>query len=283
MKAIITRADDCGSSQAANEAIYEAVQSGFIKNVSIMACGAHLKDAAERMASDTSVCFGLHGCINAEWDKVAWGSVAPKERVASLLKDGNRFYPSVRELLAGKPVIDEIITEYRYQLERVRKFGFDVKYMDSHMFPEWEIPGLEEAMERMMEKEKLINHNWFQRFLPGGDRMIENEDLFEYELSGMEGQYVFFLHPAKYGAEMCMTGNAEVSGETVAKRREADYRFAINPKQLELCKRYGVRLIRYDEAEVLGTAFDKRAELDRFVTIPKGYERWHSGGKEVNT
>ena len=38
MKAIITRADDCGCSHAANEAIFEAAEAGFIKNISLMAC-----------------------------------------------------------------------------------------------------------------------------------------------------------------------------------------------------------------------------------------------------
>ncbi len=42
----ITRADDLGSSYSANQAIEQVIDAGFIKNVSIMACGPAVEDAA---------------------------------------------------------------------------------------------------------------------------------------------------------------------------------------------------------------------------------------------
>lgn len=249
MKEIISRADDCGSSHAANAAIFETIEIGFIKNVSVMGCGPYLEEAAQMLAERREICFGLHGCINSEWSNVVWGPVAPKEKVKSLIDARGVFFPSQKDFLKHPPVLEEIITEYRYQLERVRKVGFDVRYMDSHMFPELFIPGLEEAMSRMIEQEGLVDHRYFNRILPGNDLFTSKKGMFEKILAKINGQYLFVMHPAKYSEEMCRMGNAEIDGKCVAECREKDYQFLTDLANVKLCKKYGVRLLRYDEAE----------------------------------
>ncbi len=248
MKAIITRADDCGCSHAANEAIFEAAEAGFIKNISLMACGEYLEEAAEMLSDQKDICFGLHGCINSEWDRVIWGPVAPKEKVSSLIDERGVFYQSPERFCVHMPKLEEIITEYKYQLEHVRKAGFNISYMDSHMLPEVYVSGLGEAMSRMIEEEGLIDHKWYNRILPGNDLFAEKPYLFEETLKKMEGQYLFIMHPAKYGKEMKLTGNKEFSGEGVARARELDYQFLTDYQNVMLCKQYKVELLRYDEA-----------------------------------
>ena len=63
-KALITRADDFGSSHSANQAIYEVSKKGIVKNVSVMACAPYLEEAAEMLASSKDVTFGMHSVIN---------------------------------------------------------------------------------------------------------------------------------------------------------------------------------------------------------------------------
>lgn len=246
MKAIITRADDYGSSHAANIAIAEAVKTGFIRNVSVMACGPFLAEAAELLAADKNICFGLHGCINSEWDRIGWGPVAPREKVSALIDERGLFYqhPSVFHTL--RPDLTEIITEYQYQLDRARAAGFDIKYMDSHMFPENYLPGLQEQMSRMMEKEGLIDHMWFNQILE--DDRLRSPEHFTRLLPDIIGQVLLILHPARYSQEMCLTGNQEVSGETVAGDREKDYQIAVDEKNVKMCEEHGIGLLRYDEA-----------------------------------
>ena len=273
MKSLITRADDFGSSHAANEAIYRAMQTGFVRNVSVMACGNFIEEAAELAAGQKQICFGLHGCITSEWSKVYWGPVAPREKVRSLVDDRGAFYPSQQDLVTHQIKIEEAITEYRYQLEQVRKLGIPIRYVDSHMFPELFVPGLAEAMSRMIEQEGLIDHKYFNRVFPGGDLINQEKSLFEQNLQHMAGQYLFVMHPARDGAEMRETGNHEVSGAVVAENREKDYRFMTDPKNLELCKQYGVKLLRYDEAEKLLDSytlnlsdFQRRLEKDDILS-----------------
>lgn len=248
MKALITRADDCGSSHAANEAILEAAETGFIKNISVMACGNFLEEAAEMLSDRKDICFGLHACINSEWTQVTWGPVAPKEKVPSLIDDRGIFYQSPEKLKMHFPVLEEIITEYKYQLEYARKAGFNILYMDSHMFPEVYLPGLGEAMSRLIETEGLVDHKWYNRIIPGNDLFTSNPSLIEKTLAEIEGQYLFVMHPAKHGEEMRMTGNETISGEEIAGARELDYRFLTDRKNIALCEKYKVKLLRYDEA-----------------------------------
>ena len=113
-KALITRADDFGSSHSANQAIYEVSKKGIVKNVSVMACAPYLEEAAEMLASSKDVTFGMHSVINAEWDRVVWGPVAPKEKVKSLIDHRGVFYQDVLELAAAKPLTEgEIVLSFR--------------------------------------------------------------------------------------------------------------------------------------------------------------------------
>ena len=248
-KALITRADDFGSSHSANQAIYEVSKKGIVKNVSVMACAPYLEEAAEMLASSKDVTFGMHSVINAEWDRVVWGPVAPKEKVKSLIDHRGVFYQDVLELAAAKPDLDEIITEYKYQLERLRKVGFPIAYIDSHMMPEGDIPGLAEKFDRWVEEEGLINHRYYNRMLPDSDKFSHDRTLFEKEIRKLEGQYKLVLHPAKTSDEMKMTGNHNYSGEFIAWGREDDYEFYNDPTVLSFLQEQGVKLLSYKDAE----------------------------------
>lgn len=248
-KALITRADDLASSHSANQAICEVAQRGIVKNVSVMACGPYLEEAAELLAGNRDITFGMHSVINSEWDRVVWGPVAPKEQVASLIDGRGVFYQDVLELAAAKPNLDEIITEYKYQLERLRKVGFEISYIDSHMMPEGDIPGLAEKFDRWVEEEGLINHRYYNRMLPEGGKFSHDRVLFEKTIRKMEGQYKLVLHPAKTSDEMKMTGNHNYSGEFIAWEREDDYEFYNDPAVLTFLQEQGVKLLSYKDAE----------------------------------
>ena len=248
-KALITRADDFGSSHSANQAIYEVSKKGIVKNVSVMACAPYLEEAAEMLASSKDVTFGMHSVINAEWDRVVWGPVAPKEKVKSLIDHRGVFYQDVLELAAAKPDLDEIITEYKYQLERLRKVGFPIAYIDSHMMPEGDIPGLAEKFDRWVEEEGLINHRYYNRMLPDSGNFSHDRALFEKEIRKLEGQYKLVLHPAKTSDEMKMTGNHNYSGDFIAWEREDDYEFYNDPTVLSFLQEQGVKLLSYKDAE----------------------------------
>ena len=90
-KALITRADDFGSSHSANQAIYEVSKKGIVKNVSVMACAPYLEEAAEMLASSKDVTFGMHSVINAEWDRMGTGSAEGESEKSD--RSPGRFLP----------------------------------------------------------------------------------------------------------------------------------------------------------------------------------------------
>lgn len=80
MKTIITRADDCGSSRGANQAVIEAAGRGFVKNISLMAGGAFIGESATYLKDNKRICFGMHFTINSEWDRVKYAPVSKKRK-----------------------------------------------------------------------------------------------------------------------------------------------------------------------------------------------------------
>ena len=248
-RALITRADDLASSHAANLAISEAAEIGIVRNVSVMACGPFLEEAAEMLAGNQKITFGMHGVVNAEWDKVVWGPVAPAHMVPSLIDSRGVFYQHVPEMAAAKPVVEEIITEYKYQLEKLRSVGFPIAYVDSHMMPEALIDGLPEAFDRWLEEEGLLNHRYFNKMLKNCGQMSHDRALFEKTIRELEpGQYKMVLHPARACEELRMTGNKNYSGDFICWEREDDYQFYNDPSVLQFLKEQDIELLSYKDA-----------------------------------
>ena len=247
-KSLITRADDLASSHSANIAICKVADKGIVKNVSVMACGPCLEEAAEMLAGNKNVTFGMHSVINAEWDKVVWGPVAPIERVPSLIDKRGVFYQDVLELAAAKPSLDEIILELRCQLERLRKVGFDIKYIDTHMCPDADIEGLGERFDRFVESEGLLNYRYFNDAVENGGEFSHKREVFYKTIHEMEGQHKLVMHPARSSEEMKMTGNHNYSGEYIAWEREDDFQFYNDPAVLKYLQDEGVKLLSYTQA-----------------------------------
>lgn len=128
MRRIITRADDYASSRSANAAIARTADAGFIKNVSIMAPGPYLAEAAQLLAHRKDICFGFHMTLNAEWDQVRWGPVAAKEQVPSLVDRAGYFYQDPVLFREYPPSLQEIIAECEAQLDKLTAAGFNITY-----------------------------------------------------------------------------------------------------------------------------------------------------------
>lgn len=263
---LITRADDLGSSKSANQAIEQVVNAGFVKNVSIMACGPFVEEAAERFAGRKDICFGMHTTLNAEWDKVKWGPVSPLKPDCGLLDEQGYFLNDPAHFLTTGPSVEVIMQEVSAQLDRLVKLGFDIRYIDSHMFSEMFVDGMDEAMEEFIKRKGLVDHMYFYHFPPDiGDLQGDKESLMKKLAAVPAGQYFFVSHPSLDTEEMRMTGNAGVSGESVAKGRAAETAFFSAPGITELFRSVGCTAIRYDEA-----VMEKRLTVEDLKKVLQG-------------
>jgi hypothetical protein len=253
----ITRSDDAGSSVSANEAIRKVIRAGFIKNVSLMAVGGKIEDAAERLLPlKKKICFGIHSVLNAEWDKVKWGPLSPMDSSGGLVDDRGYFLADPSLFEKTKPDIALILREYDAQLDKLTRLHFPITYVDSHMLPEKNIPGLMEAMNNWIETKGLVNHIYFYNLPPGFEKIAADPKKLVPVLRAIpEGQYFYISHPALYSEEMLLTGNSSGSGEAVARARSGEAALLSNPFLPLLMRFLSIRPIRYDEA-VPGASLD---------------------------
>lgn len=258
---ILSRADDLGSSHSANRAIDMVTKAGFIKNVSVMACGPAVEEAAQLLSHRKDICFGMHTTLNAEWDRVKWGPVHPLSPQSGLLDENGCFLPDPSLFTQTKPSVDIIMQEVDAQLERLHKLGFPIRYIDSHMFPEMHVEGLDQAMEEFAKQKGLIDHMYFYNLPP---RNIDFSD--PAALSRVPpGQYFMVTHPSLDTEEMRMSGNASVSGEQVASSRARETEIFSGKAFCDAAKNAGIEGIRYDDA-----LFEKRLTTADMIRILSG-------------
>ena len=247
---IITRSDDAGSSKGANQAIFEAVNHPFVKNISLMAPGHYIEEAAQYLKDKKHICLGMHFTMNAEWDNVKWGPVSPVEDVWAMLDASGNFLAEPKLSSANGVTIEMIRKEWNAQLDRLTRLGLDIRYADSHMFPEIAFEGLDDEMSRWIQEKGLVDHRYFYNILPQIDDISQKAGLFEKVLSQTSpGQYFYLTHPAVPTQDMYLTGNSGNKTENIVSHREKDYQFIISEAAVKLCEKYDAVTIRYDEAD----------------------------------
>lgn len=255
---LITRSDDAGSSKGANLGIFAAAGGGFIRNISLMAPGPQIKEAAALLKGRRDLCFGLHFTMNAEWDRVKWHPVSPEGTVASLVDHRGDFYPDPMTSAGAGAMIEDIHREWCAQLDLLTHLGFDVRYADTHMFPELAFEGLGDAMSEWIREKGLVDHRYFYRLLPHIDDVSGQPGLFDTVAKTLEpGQYFYLTHPAAPTKDMYLAGNDQVDTRTVVAARRNDLLFAAGLGEpqtsrtpleaLDVCEKYGISPTRYDE------------------------------------
>ena len=252
MRCLVTRADDLGSSHGANAAIAEAAEGRFIRNISCMAVGPFIEEGAE-LVRRSSCCLGLHAVLNAEWDRVKWLPCAPKEKIQSLLTPSGDFPADPAWFLEHTPDLDEILYEFDRQLDRLTHLGLPIAYVDMHMMPYREIPGLEAEMSAWIARKGLIDHMGFYRtpaqFEPkaAADLQTASQNWAAWLDLLEDGQSFSVMHPCKMSDESLLMGNASVPAETVARHRDIEYRLLSSGILEQLCAEKNIQTCRYDQ------------------------------------
>ena len=247
---VVTRGDDLGNTSSANRAIYEAVTKGNLKNTSVMMTCNHIEEAAELFAGKKEVCVGLHCTINAEWDNYKWKSVLPQSEVPDLYDETDNLFSDNMKLHEKKPRIEIIIAELDAQLDLATKMGFDIKYADQHMGFAWVVEGLKDEFAAWCNRKGLINTNRSLGHLGiAGDRV--HEDFIQQVVVALnnlsEGKYIIVGHPSFDDDETRQLFHTGVTGDIVAKERNADRMIFTHPDILRVYNERGIQAVRYDQ------------------------------------
>src|SRR5580765_4595472 len=91
-KLIIVHADDLGETHAVNAAAIKSLEAGSVNSASLMVPCPWFPEIADYAKSHPTGDFGLHLAVTSERVYYRWGSVAPADKLSSLLDQDGYFH-----------------------------------------------------------------------------------------------------------------------------------------------------------------------------------------------
>jgi predicted glycoside hydrolase/deacetylase ChbG (UPF0249 family) len=131
-KLLILHADDLAVAHSVDTASFASLEAGAVSSGSIMIPCPWLTEVADYARHHPDADLGLHLTLTSEWKTYRWGSVAPSDKVASLLESDGTFYSTSEEVAANAYPADAE-REIRAQVERAISVGIHPTHLDSHM------------------------------------------------------------------------------------------------------------------------------------------------------
>lgn len=243
---LITRSDDAGLNPGTNEGVRLSVERGVARNVSILAAGPALEDAAQRLRG-VDACFGFHACLTSEWASPCW---APVTRDRRLMDERGLFPVSGTALRALNPPLEAVLPEMAAQLARLRELGIPVGYMDEHMYFSDALRGLRPALEEFARRERLVYRMEIPCVpVPASEKGKPDSPgrLLQRLRLAPPGTWLEIKHPAVDSADMQAVGLTGGPAGVVAAERCEQLRIFTDPAVKAFLASESVRVVRYDE------------------------------------
>jgi predicted glycoside hydrolase/deacetylase ChbG (UPF0249 family) len=131
-KLLIIHADDLAVAHSVDSASFDALDKGAVTSASIMVPCPWITEVAAYAKAHPDADLGLHLTLTSEWTTYRWGSVAPPDKVSTLLNPAGTFWSETEQVAAhAKP--QEAETEIRAQIDRAIALGIHPTHLDSHM------------------------------------------------------------------------------------------------------------------------------------------------------
>ncbi|WP_299410485.1 ChbG/HpnK family deacetylase [uncultured Roseobacter sp.] len=218
---LLVRADDAGSSWASNEGCLRACREGIARSVEVMMPGAWVAHAAQLFNQHRDIDIGIHLTLTSEWDNVKW---RPLTQANSLVDQSGNFLPLLLPrpdddrpcLLESAWLFDEIVDEFRAQIELGLKLFPQATHISSHMlshFSDFD-PRVGEMVAELCEDYGLIDDPLGRGLtrIKGYPDFPRDTKLrttaFIKQLEALSpGTYIFIDHPAVDTAELMATGH----------------------------------------------------------------------------
>jgi chitin disaccharide deacetylase len=158
---LLIRTDDAGMSHSVNVALERLIATGLPVSVSVIFPGPWYQETVEILKRHPEVSVGIHLTLNSEWKNYRWGPVLGQSAVPSLVDSDGYFFPSSEALYRNKPDLKQVEAELRAQIERARRSGLRIDYVDPHMGTALRYPELREITERLAREYGLGVSRYF--------------------------------------------------------------------------------------------------------------------------
>jgi len=254
---LLMRADDIGSSHAANVACIQSYKEGIVKSVEIMVPCAWFEEAVTMLNENPGLDVGVHLVLTSEWENVKW---RPLTCAPSITDANGNFFPMVwknenfapnTSIIEAKWDIAEIERELRAQIELAKKRIPQVSHLSSHMGFTGLDPKLRELYTKLA-KEYNLNiepQDYKVSGLKGfkkGETIDEQIDNFIAAINDLQpGTYMFVEHPGLDTPEMQAIGH--VGYYNVAKDRQFVTSMFTSDKVKKAVQAKGIKLIGYND------------------------------------
>ena len=266
-KLLVVHADDLGETHSVNAAAIKALQGGTINSASMMVPCPWFPEIADYAKSHPDADFGLHLTLTSERVYYRWGSVAPADKVPSLVDLNGYFHHDWEE---GQHInAKEVDVELRAQIERALAMGVRPTHLDSHQY-RLIMNGKElfDTMLRVAHDYKLpvfVNRDWFadhpylQASLGPSDIVLDHtvtiepgippEKWAEFYLTALKnlkpGVTEFVIHPGYDDDELRAATRERPTWGSAWRQRDFD--FFTSDQFREILDRQKIKLITWRE------------------------------------
>ncbi len=259
---LLVRADDIGSSQAANDACMAVFTHGITRSVEIMAPCGWFPEAVKRLQAEPAYDVGVHLVLTSEWDNLKW---RPLSDAQSIVNEDGYFCPSFGRSthtpaaiafcdLAWTPA--DVAKELRAQIELTRKHLPWVSHLSMHMGGLRDDPRFQTIIDTLAAEYDLVVDlagQGFQRFPGFGAQSsilspVEKTQALIQNLETLApGKWLFVDHPAYDTPEMRAIHH--VGYEQVAHDRQGVTEAWTDAQVQAVIARRGIRLVSYGDVK----------------------------------
>src|SRR5437867_7949849 len=158
---LLIRSDDAGMTHSVNMALQRLMDTGLPLSVSVMFACPWYQETVEILKRHPAVRVGIHLTLNSEWKNYRWGPVTGREAVPTLVDSNGYFFQSSEALYKNHPDVRQVEKELRAQIERARRSGLKIDYVDYHMGTATRSPQFREVAERLASEFGLGMSEYF--------------------------------------------------------------------------------------------------------------------------
>ena len=233
----------------------QLAETGIPFSTSVMFTCPWYQEAVDVLKQFPNVSVGVHLVLNSEWKYYRWGPVLGKTAVPSLVDGDGYFLPSTDGFLASSYKLDEVEKELSAQIDRAKKSGLKLDYVDYHMWTAIATPQLRAIVEKLAKQNHLgISRYFNEEYQSMFDESVETKsDEFFKRLQNLPNHKVnlIVMHIAQDTPEMQALvdmNNPDQRSETkplVAMHRSAELKILLSKRFQDLVKSGAIELVTY--------------------------------------
>ena len=148
-------------SHSVNLALEKLIETGLPVSVSVMFPTPWYQETVDILKRHPNVAVGIHLTLNSEWKNYRWGPVLGRTAVPSLVDADGYFFATAEALHRNHPDLRQLEAELRAQIERARKSGLKIDYVDYHMGTVMRYPEFRDIAERLAKEYGLGMSQYF--------------------------------------------------------------------------------------------------------------------------